>query len=54
MRWVCPKCGNENSRKIQELDDKSKKPLYYSMAGAPVYPKKLHCGLCGHEWPKKG
>ena len=52
QRWKCEKCNNENRQKIQELDDKDKKPLYYAMQGSPVYPKKLHCGICGHEWPK--
>jgi ribosomal protein S27AE len=51
-RWKCEKCGNENRQKIQEIDDKSQKALYYSMQGSPVFPKKIHCGMCGHEWPK--
>ena len=50
--FKCDNCGNENRRKIQELPDKSQKALYYSMQGTAVYPKKLHCGSCGHEWPK--
>ena len=52
IRWKCPKCNNENRQKIREHEDKSQKPLYYSMQGAPVYPKKLHCGVCGNEWPE--
>ncbi|MCF2141845.1 MAG: hypothetical protein K9W44_17470 [Candidatus Lokiarchaeota archaeon] len=52
--FKCPKCGNEDRRKIQEKDDNSQRPLYFSMQGSPVYPKKLHCGACGYEWPKNG
>ena len=46
----CPKCDNANVRKMKEVEDKSKKPLYYSMAGAPVYPKFTRCGMCGNEF----
>ena len=52
VRWKCAKCGNENRQKIQESEDKKQTALYYSMQGTPVYPKKLHCGICGNEWPK--
>jgi len=50
--FLCPKCGNQDRRKIKEVEDKSQKPLYYSMQGAPVYPKKLICGKCNHSWTK--
>ncbi|MHA1745525.1 MAG: hypothetical protein ACTSWW_05970 [Promethearchaeota archaeon] len=49
-KFTCPKCGNTERRKIQEIEDKSQKPLYFAMQGTPVYPKKLHCGKCSHEW----
>ena len=51
--FLCPKCGNQERRKIKEVEDKAQKPLYYSMQGSPVYPKKLKCGKCSHEWAKK-
>ena len=50
--FKCPKCSNEDRRKIKEVEDKAQKPLYYSMQGAPVYPKKLKCVKCNHEWTK--
>jgi len=51
-RIKCPECGNENPRKLHEKEDKDKDPLYYSMQGSPVYPTKIHCGVCGHNFPK--
>ena len=51
-KFTCPQCGNDDRRKIQEVDDKEETPLYYSMQGQPVYPKKLHCGKCSYEWKK--
>jgi ribosomal protein S27AE len=50
MANKCPKCGNADRRKIKEFDDKNQKPLYFSMQGTPVFPKRLKCGLCGEEW----
>ncbi|MHA1511070.1 MAG: hypothetical protein ACTSRX_05055 [Promethearchaeota archaeon] len=50
--FKCPKCNNQERNKIKEVEDKAQKPLYYSMQGAPVYPKKLKCGKCNHEWTK--
>ncbi len=50
--FKCPKCGNEDRRKLKELDDKDQRALYYSMQGSPVFPKKIQCGVCSHEWPK--
>lgn len=52
--FQCAKCGNTDRRKLKELEDKEKPALYYSMQGTPVFPKKIHCGACGHEWPKTG
>ena len=49
-RFKCPSCGNEMRNKIQEIDDKTQKPLYFSMQGSPVYPKALRCGVCNHTW----
>ena len=51
-RVSCPKCGNVDANKLREVEDKDKKPLYFSMQGAPVYPKKYICGACTHSWPK--
>lgn len=46
----CPKCGNQDRRKMKEFEDKNQKALYFSMQGTPVYPKKWRCGNCGEEW----
>ena len=50
--FKCPKCGNDNRRKIKEEEDKTQSPLYFSMQGTPVYPKKMSCGACGFSWQK--
>ncbi len=50
-RTKCPKCGNENPRKIHEEPDKNT-VLYYSMQGTPVYKMNCKCGLCGHKFDK--
>ena len=52
MAFKCPSCGNFERRKISEGEDKTAKPLYFSMQGSPVYPKQLICGVCGHKWKK--
>lgn len=52
MAFKCPACGNDERRKISEGEDKTAKPLYFSMQGSPVYPKQLICGNCGHKWKK--
>jgi ribosomal protein S27AE len=45
-RNKCPKCGEENPKKLHETPDKSQ-ILYYSMQGTPVYKNKIRCGSCG-------
>ena len=45
-RNKCPKCGEENPKKLHEVPDKSQ-VLYYSMQGNPVYKKLMKCGVCG-------
>ena len=50
-RNKCPKCGEENPRKLHEQDDKNE-VLYYSMQGAPVYKKVIKCGQCGGIFDK--
>lgn len=50
-RVKCPKCENENPRKLHEEPDKSQ-VLYYSMQGTPVYKKRMKCGQCGHVFYK--
>ncbi len=50
-RNKCPKCGNENPRKIHEEPDK-RVVLYYSMQGMPVYKMQLKCGECGNIFDK--
>ena len=51
-RVKCPKCGNENPRKLHEEPDKTQ-VLYYSMQGTPVYVKRTKCGQCGHTFDKE-
>ena len=51
-RIKCPKCGNENPRKLHEESDKST-VLYYSMQGTPVYKKRIKCGECGNVFDKE-
>lgn len=48
--YTCPKCSK--SDRIIEVEDKSGKPLYYAMSGAPVYKKGFKCGNCGHLFEK--
>jgi len=49
-RKKCPLCGNENPKKIREIDDLSK-PLYHFGFGAkPMYAKKYVCTMCKYEW----
>ncbi|MBY8982249.1 MAG: hypothetical protein KGD57_04815 [Candidatus Lokiarchaeota archaeon] len=50
-RIKCPKCGNENPRKIYEEPDRDT-VLYYSMSGAPVYKMTCKCGSCGQKFEK--
>lgn len=50
-RVKCPKCENENPRKIFEEPDKAN-VMYYSMQGTPVYAKIMKCGECGNTWKK--
>ncbi|MGV9171374.1 MAG: hypothetical protein ACOC44_00420 [Promethearchaeia archaeon] len=50
-RIKCPKCGNEDRRKLHEEPDKNN-VLYYSMQGSPVYKKQMKCGQCGHVFDK--
>jgi hypothetical protein len=50
-RAACPKCDNNNRRRILEEPDKGT-VLYYSMQGTPVYRTILKCGTCGEKWDK--
>lgn len=50
-RFKCPKCDNENPRKILEEPDRGE-VLYYSMQGTPVYKTILKCGTCGEKWDR--
>lgn len=52
FRVECPKCGNNNSKHIDELDD-LRKPLYFFRGGKkPMYAKKYRCNDCRYEWSK--
>ena len=50
-RISCPRCGNNDPRKLHVQDDKNY-VLYYSGMSKPVYLQRTRCGECGKIFDK--